>query len=62
MAKRVTTECVAAQQRDIYQKHQRPNANAKVAVKPESIPRIARQEDQKHQREIQKISMDVLQD
>ena len=62
MAKRVAPQGIAAQQDHIHKQHERPDSHAEMAVKPESIPRIAGKNDQERQCKIEKISMNILQD
>src|ERR1700693_1330609 len=62
MTKGMASEGVGAQQHEVCQQHESANADAKAAVEPERIPHVPRQNYEKHQGQIKKIPMDVLQD
>src|SRR5262249_19527654 len=62
VTKRVTTEGVATKQHQIRQQNERANTHSKPAIKPERVPHVARQNDQKDQGKIKKIAVDILQD
>src|SRR5215472_14130240 len=62
MTKRVATEGVAAQQHEVGEQNQCAEAHPEPTVEPERVPHVARQYDQKHQGQIKKIAVDILQD
>jgi hypothetical protein len=62
VAKRVAPQGIATQQRHIHKQHEGANTDAKAAVKPKTFPSISGQDDEEHQCEIKKITMNILQD
>src|SRR5579864_98427 len=62
MAKRMASQGVGGQQREVRQQDERADADAKPAVEPERIPHVPPQNCEKNQRQIKKIPVDVLQD
>jgi hypothetical protein len=68
MTQRVAPEGVARKQHDIYGQDKCSNTDAEFRAsglgiqKPKGTPNIHCENDQKHQRKIQKIAMNILQD
>src|SRR5262249_31115964 len=62
MAQRMASEGVAAQQGHVRQQHQRADADAEAAVKPKRLPDVVGQQEDEDQREVEEVSMDILQD
>src|SRR5256885_15628253 len=66
MAKRVTTKSVAAEQNHVHRQHHSPETDAEGVLasrrvgKPHCFPDIVAEENQKEQRHIQKVSVNVL--
>src|ERR1700686_480888 len=61
MTKGMASEGVGAQQHEVCQQPGSADADAKAAVEPERIPHVPRQNYEKHQGQIKKIPMAVLQ-
>src|SRR5215204_1256101 len=61
MAQTMTAERVAREKKDVGGQDNRAQSDAEAVRKPEAFPRIVRQKDQKNKREIQKITMNILQ-
>ena len=62
MTKGVASQSVGAQQHEVRQQDESADADAKPAVEPERIPHVPRQNYEKHEGQIKKIPVDVLQD
>ena len=62
MAQRVTTKCGTAQQNDVNRQDDCANADAEPMIKPERLPNVVAQGQNENEREIQKITMHVLDD
>src|ERR1043166_5939384 len=68
MAHRVATQRVTAQQDNIDQQDQRSDADSKRChacrgiLEPEGVPGVKGQDDQKSERKIQEVAVNVLQD
>src|SRR6266567_7712082 len=62
MAQRVTTKRVTAKQDNVNCEHDRPDANSKLVVEPESFPDVVTQDQNENERKIQKIAVHVLHD
>src|SRR4029453_3393520 len=62
MPQGVTPKSVTTQQDDIDREHNCPNTNSKSIWKPERFPNVVGQNQNKNEREIEKITMHVLHD
>ena len=68
MSQRVTAECVSAEQNDVGREDNCAESDSEMSRaglrigKPERFPYVVRQEDEKNQREVEEVPMDVLND
>ena len=62
MAQGMTTKSVTTEQDDIDREHNCPNTNSKSIWKPERFPNVVGQNQNKDDREIEKIAMHILHD
>src|SRR5437588_10053595 len=62
MAQRVTTKCVTAQENDVKREDDCSNTDAESAIKPERLPNVVTQDQNKNEREIQKVAVHILHD
>src|SRR5438445_51525 len=66
MPQRVTRKCVKGQQRDVHKQNQRTDSNSEFlqsqpSGKEKSLVRVMPQKQQKQNRQVQEIAMNVLQ-
>jgi len=62
MPERVTTKSITRKQDEIDCQHDGADANSKPVRKPQRFPDIVRQNQQKEEREVEKVAMNVLHD
>src|SRR5436305_9697214 len=62
MSQRMTAECVTAEQDDIDRKHNCADADPKMIIKPQRFPNVVSKNQNKNEREIEKVTVDVLHD
>src|SRR6266404_3546695 len=58
----MTAERVAAEQDDVYRENNRADADAEPAIKPERFPNVVGEDQNKNQREVEKVAVNVLHD
>src|SRR5690349_2970107 len=64
---RVAAEGIATQKDDVRRQHERADSDPELSSairtgKPERLPDVARENDQKHERHVEEVTMDVLND
>src|SRR5205809_7730091 len=57
----MTREGVKRKENDIGKQHQRADADAKMSIKPEGANRVVPENDQKNERDVEKVTMEGLQ-
>src|SRR5689334_3339435 len=60
--KRVTGERIKREQNDVGEQDQRSNTDPEAAAEPKRVKRVVPENDQEYERDVEKVTMQVLQD
>src|SRR5215471_12861092 len=62
MPQRVATEGVTSEQNNVGQQHERTDTDAEAISEPTGLPDIEKQNDNKNQRQVQEVAVNILED